>query len=231
MTDKAALIAQTETFVKERLAQDSSGHDWWHIHRVRQTALYICQHEANVDYFVVELATLLHDIADWKFTGDTKAGATAAKVWLDSIHVDESVSGHVCEIIERLSYKGGFEKRPMATIEGKIVQDADRLDALGPVGIARTFAYGGAKGRVMYDPTLKAQNHDDFESFRQAEGTTINHFYEKLLLLKDTLNTRAGREIGAKLHVYLESYLAAFYAQWDGDFDKIEHFIEPTSLL
>lgn len=216
----AHIIQQTEAFVQRELAGDATGHDWWHIHRVRQTALYICEHE-NADRFTVELAALLHDVGDWKFTDDVKAGAGTARTWLTSINAAPSVVAAVGEIIERLSYKGGFETRPMPTIEGKIVQDADRLDALGPVGIARTFAYGGAKGNPVHIPGQAPQHHTDFEAFKTAQGTTINHFHEKLLKLRDTLHTETGKRIGNHLHHYLETYLADFHAQWEGRFDEI----------
>ncbi|MEL6271659.1 MAG: HD domain-containing protein [Chloroflexota bacterium] len=220
VTMTETLLQSTRDYVRHTLSGEGTGHDWWHIQRVTKTALYICDRE-NADPVIVELAALLHDIDDWKFSGDVTAGASAARAWLEQNNAPDATTDAVVQIIERLSYKGGFETRPMTSLEGKIVQDADRLDALGPVGIARTFAYGGAKHRLIHDPDHSPESHADFESFKAAEGTTINHFYEKLFKLKDTLHTATAKQIGEKLHRYIERYIADFYAQWDGRFDSL----------
>lgn len=171
----------------------------------------------RADEFVVELAALLHDIADWKFHGgDENAGPDKARRWLESQHVDEPTIERVCQIIKTVSYKGAGVSTPMKTSEGMIVQDADRLDALGAIGIARTFAYGGHKGRAIYDPNEPPQMHETFEQYKNSQGHTINHFYEKLLLLKDRLNTQTAKKIAAARHKYMEDFLSQFFAEWEG---------------
>jgi uncharacterized protein len=198
------------------LAGDSSGHDWFHIERVRNTALTIAREE-GADLFVVELAALLHDVADWKFAdGDHTASPRAARRWLQSLPVAPAVIDHVEDIVATLSFKGAGVATPMKTLEGRIVQDADRLDALGAIGIARTFAYGGHKGQAMHDPELQPQLHGSFEAYKSNVGTTINHFYEKLLLLKDRMNTAAGKRLAAERHAFMERYLEQFIAEWQG---------------
>jgi uncharacterized protein len=215
--DAQKILNQTADHVRGLLAGDSSGHDWFHIERVRNTALTIAREE-RADLFLVELAALLHDVADWKFAGgDHQAGPRAAKQWMESIGVQPAVVGHVCDIIAGLSFKGAGVATPMRSLEGKIVQDADRLDALGAIGIARTFAYGGHKGQAMYDPAIQPQMHASFEAYKNNVGTTINHFYEKLLLLQDRMNTSAGKRLAAERHVYMERYLEQFLAEWQGE--------------
>lgn len=210
------VLEKTLEHVKDLLSADSSGHDWWHIERVRRNAVLIGQGE-SVDLFVVELAALLHDIADWKFhDGDLKAGGRAARQWLEGLAVDESVIAHVCEIIDTVSFKGAKVKTEMRTKEGMVVQDADRLDALGAIGIARTFAYGGHKGRAMYDPDIAPDEHQSFEQYKDSAGPTINHFYEKLLLLKDRLNTETARAIASERHNFMQTFLDRFFDEWNG---------------
>ena len=216
MSAKPSLIQQTEQFVQKKLQGDSSGHDWWHIDRVRRLALEIARVE-KADYVVVELAALLHDIADWKFhNGDESIGPKTARVWLDSQHVQPSVIDDVCAIIERVSFKGAGVATEMPTVEGKCVQDGDRLDAIGAIGIARAFAFGGHFGRALYDPTIKAELHDSFAAYRSKSGPTINHFYEKLLLLKDRMQTNAGRAIAAERHQFMVEFLRQFFSEWHG---------------
>jgi len=202
--------------VRELMVGDSSGHDWFHIERVRRTALAIGREE-GADPITVELAALLHDVADWKFAGgDHTAGPRAAREWLVSRGADATLINHVCEIIASLSFKGADVPTPMATLEGQVVQDADRLDALGAIGIARTFAYGGHKGQAMHDPAIAPQPHASFDAYKRGGGTTINHFYEKLLLLAARVNTATGKRLAADRQRYMEHFLEQFLAEWDG---------------
>lgn len=214
MTD---LIKKTADYVRNELDGEGSGHDWWHIYRVWQLAKHIAAKE-EADLQVVELAALLHDIADWKFhNGDTEAGPRKAREWLEQQGADENIIEHVCEIIRTISYKGAGVATPMKTREGMIVQDADRLEAMGAIGIARAFAYGGHKNRQMYDPEDKPELHQSFEDYKSSKGHTINHFYEKLLLLKDRMNTDEGKRIAQGRHEYMEEYLKRFYEEWEGN--------------
>ncbi len=213
---KESIIRKTETHVREQLEGEGSGHDWWHIHRVRNTAQILAKEE-NADLFIVELAALLHDIADHKFhDGDETIGPHLAGEWLKSQNVDSNVIVHVKEIIADLSFKGANVATPMRTIEGEVVQDADRLDAIGAIGIARAFAYGGHKNRELFNPEKSPTQHDSFEAYKNDEGPTINHFYEKLFLLKDRMNTATGKRIAVERHQYMEEYVQRFYSEWDG---------------
>ncbi len=167
--------------------------------------------------FVVELAALLHDIADWKaHDGDDTVGPRVARQWLEKQGVEEEAILHVCIIIKEVSFKGAKVATRMSTIEGEIMQDSDRLDAMGAMGIARAFTYGGSKGRGMHDPEVKSQLHESFEQYKNNNGTTINHFYEKLLLLKDLMNTETGKEIAQVRHVVMENFLKEFFDEWEG---------------
>lgn len=216
MTD-SELIERTAAHVRQTLAGDSSGHDWHHISRVWKNAIQIGRQE-QADLRVVQLAALLHDIADWKFHGgDETAGPRAARNWLESQGVDSVTVTHVCEIIAALSFKGANVANQIATLEGKVVQDADRLDAIGAIGIARAFAYGGHAGRALHDPEIPPTPHDSFEAYKNNKGPTTNHFYEKLLLLKDRMNTRTARELAAQRHAFMEAYLRQFLSEWDGE--------------
>jgi len=211
------LIEKTSLYVQKELADDGSGHDWWHVYRVWSIAKKIAQKE-SADQTTVELAALLHDIADWKFNnGDESAGPKQAADWLNNNGAPLKLVNEVREIISTLSYKGANVATPMRTIEGKIVQDADRLDAIGAVGIARTFAYGGNKNRLMYHPDEAPVMHESFENYKKNKSHTINHFYEKLLLLKDRMNTQSAKNIAKQRHIFMESYLDRFYKEWDGD--------------
>ena len=211
------LILKTRLYVKKELANDGSGHDWWHIYRVWSLAKKMAQTE-NADLTIVELSALLHDIADWKFnSGDESAGPKKAAKWLSQNEAGQKLIDAVCEIISTLSYKGAGVATPMRTIEGKVVQDADRLDAIGAMGIARTFAYGGNKNRLIYHPDEPPVMHQDFEEYKKNRGHTINHFYEKLLLLKDQMNTQSARKIAEKRHLFMEDYLNRFFKEWNGD--------------
>ncbi len=212
---KKDILLKTETFVKEHLEGDS-GHDWWHIHRVRNVALTIGSEE-QADLFIVELAALLHDIADHKFNdGDETVGPKIAREWLESLNVDEASIEHVCKIIKDISFKGAGVRTPMHTIEGKVVQDADRLDAIGAIGIARAFSYGGFKNRELYNPNHPPTMHTSFDAYKKDDGHTINHFYEKLFLLKDRMNTRTGKTIAEERHKFMQNYVHQFLKEWDG---------------
>ncbi len=222
------VIQVTAAHVQSQMSGDGSGHDWWHVYRVWQTAKRIAAAEMQpdmhaqmyVDLEVVELAALLHDLADHKLhDGDTSVAPRITREWLASLHAESGLIDHVAEIVATLSYKGANVATPMATIEGKIVQDADRLDAIGAVGIARAFAYGGHKGRELYNPDVPPQLHDDFEAYSSSTAPTINHFYEKLLLLKDRMTTDYAKQIAAERHRYMEQFLDQFFAEWNGDAD------------
>lgn len=221
--DQQEILGKTAVHVRQVLEADSSGHDWWHIHRVTKQAVQMA-HEEGADPFVVELAALLHDIADWKFHGgDQTAGPRAARQWLEQLQVGPATIEHVCSIIARLSFKGAGADDRMSTLEGQIVQDADRLDAIGAIGVARAFAYGGHAGRAMHDPAVPPQRHDSAESYRKGNGPTINHFYEKLLLLRDRMNTPAGRRRAESRHDFLEQFLDQFLREWNvSDVDEDE---------
>ena len=210
------IIQKTADHVRGLLSGEGSGHDWFHIERVRNTALRIAREE-GADLFIVELAALLHDVADWKFAGgDHDAGPRAARDWLESLSVPPRVIDPVTGIIKDLSFKGAGVETSMKTIEGQCVQDADRLDAIGAIGIARAFAYGGHKGRPLYDPAVPPQPHASFEAYKKNTGPTLNHFYEKLLLLQDRMTTATGRRLATHRHAYLETFLAEFLSEWSG---------------
>ncbi len=213
--DKETIVKQTEEYIQTKLQGEGSGHDWWHIYRVLKNAIYIGKEE-KADLFVVQLAALLHDVADWKFHDrDNNIGSKLAREWLENLRVDEETISHVCNIIEDVSFKGASVKTPMKTKEGMIVQDADRLDAIGAIGIARTFAYGGYKSREIYNPTIKPEKHESFEQYKNSRGSVINHFYEKLLLLKDLMNTETARKIAGGRHAFMEQFLDRFFEEWD----------------
>jgi len=214
---RADMIEQSAAHVRQLLADDSSGHDWWHIERVRRNALQIGRGE-GADLFVVELASLLHDIADWKFHGgDDALGPQRADAWLSGLGVSRGTIDHVCEIIRRVSFKGAGVATPMNTLEGQVVQDADRLDAIGAVGIARAFAYGGHAGRAMFDPDVPPEPHASFEAYKKNSGPTINHFHEKLLLLKERMNTATARKVAEDRHAFMLRFLEQFHAEWNGE--------------
>jgi uncharacterized protein len=210
------LIDKTAEFVKQKFAEDATGHDWWHLYRVWNLAKHIASKEKSVDILVVELAALLHDIADWKFHDDKEAGPKAARAWLESLRLNEETISQVENIVRHISFKGANVKSKLNTIEGYIVSDADKLDAIGAIGIARAFAFGGSAGRSMYDPDRKPVHHATFEEYKNDKTGTINHFYDKLLLLKDRMFTKTGKEIAQHRHEFMEQYLKEFYAEWDG---------------
>lgn len=211
------IISKTIAFVKEKLHQAEGGHDWFHIERVYRNALLIATTE-NGDLTVIKLAALLHDIADSKFHGgDETVGPKLARTFLETQNVNEATIAHVIKIIENISFKGGNVQRDFTSIELDIVQDADRLDAIGAIGIARTFNYGGFKNRTLYDPKIAPNTKMTKEEYKNNEAPTLNHFYEKLLLLKDKMNTDTGKKIAQERHRYMEGFLSQFYAEWDGE--------------
>ena len=211
------IINKTILFVKEQLKNAEGGHDWFHIQRVYKNALLIADNE-DCNLQIVQLGALLHDIADSKFhNGDETIGPKTAKDFLEKENVDAEAIEHVLKIIENVSYKGDNFEKKFHSKELEIVQDADRLDAIGAIGIARAFNYGGFKNRAMYNPDIAPQMKMSKEEYKKSEAPTINHFYEKLLLLKDKMNTETGKKIAQERHRFMEGFLAQFYAEWDGE--------------
>ena len=211
------LINKTILFVKQKLENAEGGHDWFHIERVYKNALQIADGEV-CDEIVVKLGALLHDIADSKFhDGDETIGPKIAGEFLESENVDQTTIQHVIKIIENISFKGGNTEKTFSSIELDIVQDADRLDAIGAIGIARTFNYGGFKNRPLYNPNIAPNLHLSKEEYKNSQAPTINHFYEKLLLLKDKMNTETGKQIAQERHRFMITFLSQFYAEWDGE--------------
>lgn len=218
--DKTEIINKTIDFVKRTLSEAEGGHDWWHIYRVWKTAKKIAVQEEGVDLFIVELSALLHDIADSKFhDGDETIGPRMAHEFLLSVQVEAATIAHVVQIIENISFKGGKEKQLFTSPELDVVQDADRLDAIGAIGIARAFNYGGHKNREIYNPDIKPDLHMDKETYKRGNAPTLNHFYEKLLLLKDRMNTSAGKQLAERRHQFMLGFLEEFYSEW-GEEDK-----------
>lgn len=214
---KTQIINNTIVFVKKTLNGAEGGHDWFHIERVYKNALLIAKEE-NVDEFIVSLGALLHDIADAKFyDGDETVGPKMAREFLENQQVDNAVILHIENIINYISYKSSLEKGEKFTSpELKVIQDADRLDAIGAIGIARCFNYGGFKNRTLYNPEIAPNLNMTKEEYKKSSAPTINHFYEKLLLLKDKMNTNTGRQIAAERHVFMEQFLAQFLDEWNG---------------
>lgn len=216
MTSKEEQILEaTEHFVEEQLAGEASGHDWWHIVRVRNLARRIAADEA-ANTFICELAALLHDLADEKIAGSEEAGLALVQNWLDEQEVELSAQLAVLHIIQHMSYKGGTQNTVQLSLEGQVVQDADRLDAIGAIGIARTMTFSGNKGRLIHDPNLSARENMTLEEYRSGRDTAILHFYEKLLKLKDLMNTETAKKLARERHAFLETYLEQFYAEWEG---------------
>jgi uncharacterized protein len=213
MMSHALIIEQTVNFVQATLKDAEGGHDWWHIHRVWTNAKYIAQTE-DCHILTVELAALLHDIADSKFhNGDEEIGPATAGNFLGSINIDPYIIVHVQQIIRHMSFKASFDKAGFHSKELAIVQDADRLDAIGAIGIARAFTYGGFKNREIYNPNLKPNLNMSKEDYKNNAAPTINHFYEKLLLLKDKMNTDTGKKMAQQRHHFMEEYLTQFYSE------------------
>jgi uncharacterized protein len=211
--ETANLIDNTVQFVRDTLKNAEGGHDWWHIHRVWANAKLIAQTE-KANLLIVELAALLHDIADSKFhNGDEEIGPLTAGNYLQSVNVDAGVIVHVQQIIRHMSFKSSFDKPSFHSPELAIVQDADRLDAIGAIGIARAFTYGGFKGREIYNPEIEPNLNMSKEEYKNSPAPSINHFYEKLLLLKDKMNTATGRKLAQQRHQFMEAYLQQFYME------------------
>lgn len=210
-----ALIKAVAAEVQDSQSGEGSGHDWWHTWRVWKMAEHIGRAE-GANMLVVCLAALLHDIADWKFhDGDDTVGPRVAREVMERHGVPEEVTARVCTIIATSSFKGAGVQSEMATVEGKVLQDADRLDAIGAIGIARAFAYGGRKGRLLHEPGTKPILHASKDEYARNTSPTINHFYEKLLLLKDLMNTRTGRAMAEERHRFMEEFLQRFFEEWD----------------
>ncbi len=208
--EKDIIINKTRAFVKDKLQNEGSGHDWFHIERVYNLATYLCKKE-NGDEFIIKMAVLLHDIDDWKFSNNNNT----TKDFLQSLNIDTSSYNKIMNIINTISYKGGIENSAQHDIEGKIVQDADRLDAMGAIGIARAFTYGGNKNRLIYDPSIKPKEFNSLEEVKNSNNHTINHFYEKLLKLKNLMNTDTAKQIAEERHRFMELFLDEFYYEWN----------------
>ena len=210
------IIQKTAEFARKTLEKDTTGHDWWHVYRVWNNAKKIGAGE-KANMFVVELAALLHDIADHKFHGgDHSVGPKKAREWLDSQNVDDEIIVEVVNIISNMSFSSSLAGKQVTTIEGMVVQDADRLDALGAIGIARCFAYGGSKGHEMYNPDKQVRDQISPEQYAGEDGTQINHFYEKLFLLKDKMNTKTAKLMAEERDVFMHEFVDRFISEWEG---------------
>ncbi|MFC5733025.1 HD domain-containing protein [Cytobacillus gottheilii] len=217
--DQREIIEKTELFVQQVMQEDCTGHDWYHVNRVRDTAKYIHKQEKLGDLFIIEMSALLHDVADEKLNKSKEAGEKKLNSFLQELSLPSETSEEIINVIAGISYKGGNNHRTL-TIEAKIVQDADRLDALGAVGIARTFAYGGSKNLPIYDPALTVRNEMTVEEYRQGKSSSINHFYEKLLKLKERLNTQSAIKIADDRHHFMETFLQQFFNEWNGYYEN-----------
>lgn len=212
------VLENTRFFVKKLLEGEGTGHDWWHIERVTNLAKSIAEKE-GANLFICQMAALLHDIADEKLNESEEAGLELVREWLNKQQIDETIKNQILEIVRTISFKGGHGPK-LTTLEAKVVQDADRLDAIGAIGIARCFTYAGAKGHLMYDPHLPPRESMSKEEYRHGESTAINHFYEKLLKLKDLMNTDEGYRLAEERHRFMEDYLRQFFSEWDGSMFK-----------
>ncbi|MGG1399416.1 HD domain-containing protein [Bacillus salipaludis] len=212
---KKQMIEQAEMFVQSELAEDATGHDWFHVDRVRRNALYINELEKSGDPFIIEMAALLHDIPDEKLNETVEKGEAKLDGFLRTIKLSKEEIQQIKKIIASISFKGG-RKIELETVEAKIVQDADRLDAIGAIGIARVFAYGGKRGQSIYDPSYQIRGEMTIEEYRKGKSTSIHHFYEKLLKLKDLLNTETAKKMAVSRHQMMETFLEQFYQEWNG---------------
>lgn len=215
MMNKEEIIKKTIDFVKETFKDSEGSHDFWHTYRVWKLATRIAVSEKDTDLFITELAALLHDVDDWKYSKSDDF--EKSKAWLEEIGIENRQIEAIIHILENISFKGNGEENKISSLEGKIVQDADRIDAIGAIGIARVFAYGGSKGRAIYDPEKPFKKNMTAEEYMNNNGSSVNHFYEKLLLLKDRMNTGTGKKIAAERHKYLEEFLERFYKEWEGE--------------
>jgi len=208
------IIQKTERFIESEFRSEGSGHDWFHVDRVRKMALRIGEKEGS-DLFIIEMAALLHDLDDWKLVDAGNHETSKAEKWMNAMGVETSVSNQILQIIDDVSFKGAGIETPVRSIEAAVVQDADRLDAIGAIGIARTFTYGGHKNRLIHDPSILPVMHNSFQEYKSNVAPTINHFYEKLLLLKDRMNTGSARIIAAQRHQFMNEYLSQFFEEWE----------------
>lgn len=211
-----SLVQRTHDYTRLRMSEDGSGHGWAHIERVWKMARHIGEAE-GADLMVVELSALLHDLDDHKYSGDAHGPMKASLAWLKGERCDLEFARHIAEIVDRVSFKGAGVPDEMPWLEGQAVQDADRLDAIGAIGTARAFAYGGMRHRPLYDPTMLPQAHQSFADYRAHTTSTINHFYEKLLLLKDRMHTPTARRIAEERHAFMEAFVQRFLAEWAGE--------------
>ncbi len=209
------ILLEVATYVEQKLSGEGSGHDWWHIVRVRNMAKNLALAEGG-DSFICQLAALVHDLVDDKLVADEGLALTEVRDLLTRLGVRSDQTDQVLAIIQAISYKGGSQNHLDLTLEGQIVQDADRLDAMGAIGVARTMAYSGYHGRVIHDPEVAVRQNMTLEEYRSHQGTAITHFYEKLLLLKDLMNTKTAQELAKRRHAFMEAYLEQFFAEWDG---------------
>ena len=209
------ILLEVATYVEQKLSGEGSGHDWWHIVRVRNMAKNLALAEGG-DSFICQLAALVHDLVDDKLVADEGLALAEVRDLLTRLGVKSDQTDQVLAIIQTISYKGGSQNHLDLTLEGQIVQDADRLDAMGAIGVARTMAYSGYHGRVIHDPEVAVRQNMTLEEYRSHQGTAITHFYEKLLLLKDLMNTKTAQELAKRRHAFMEAYLEQFFAEWDG---------------
>lgn len=212
---KSTLIQTTEKFVQKQLGTDATGHDWFHVDRVRKNALYICNKEKKGDPFIIELAALLHDIPDEKLNETIEKGQEKLALFLQTLQISNEQRNKIKEIINTISYKGG-NGPVLSSIEAKIVQDADRLDAIGAIGVARAFAYGGRKGQPIYDPGMDVREEMTLEEYRNGKSSSIHHFYEKLLKLAGLMNTETAKKSARSRQQFMELFLEEFYKEWNG---------------
>ena len=212
--ERSEIIQKTAVFIARKFTSEGSGHDWFHIDRVRQLALRMGQIEGS-DPFITEMGALLHDLDDWKLTDTESHFPVKAQRWLAEMGIEADVATLILKVIEDVSYQGAGTKTPVRSIEAAVVQDEDRLDAMGAIGIARTFAYSGYKSRLIYDPAIAPVMHSDFQSYKNSTAPTVNHFFEKLLLLKDRMNTAAAKSIAEQRHRFMENYLEQFFNEWE----------------
>lgn len=209
------ILEEIDKIVANIMTNKYVGHDYFHVDRVRKNALKIASHYDNIDLFIVEAAALLHDIADYKFyDGDEDIGREVARNILLELGVDFETTDKIAYIVANVSFKGLGVKVPVLSIEGQIVQDADRLDAIGAIGVARTFAYGGSKGHPLYDPNVKPVCHTSMAAYKTSTAPVINHFYEKLLHLKEKMNTEIAKDLAKDRHAFIEDFLKQFYKEW-----------------
>lgn len=211
--DNSGIIEKTEQFIVAEFKSEGSGHDWYHIDRVRKMALRIGKIE-GADLFITEMAALLHDLDDWKLKDSALNKLSKTENWLNQVNVPAVVASEIVKIIEEVSFKGADIETPVSSVEAAVVQDADRLDAIGAIGIARAFSYGGNKKRLIYDPGVLPVMHLSFEAYKNGNASTINHFYEKLLLLKDRMNTKTAQRIAEERHRFMEVFLEQFSGEW-----------------